>query len=97
MRGTRGSRTMPASEPCTLYPPELERRHPTKLVVRRASPVGGIPRVKVRPFGAKIGGAYGVQASWKHGAYGLRAVPGVHDLRAGGGRGGVKGYRRTLP
>src|SRR5918998_3277363 len=40
MCGTRGSRNLPASEPCNSYPPELEPIHPTKLapgVVNRSA------------------------------------------------------------
>src|SRR5918993_2956706 len=89
MRGTRGSRNLPASEPCNSHPPELERTHPTKLIPRVASEVGHTPYARVRPFGGRDsrGAAYGVRASWQHGADGLRAVPGVHDLRTGGRRG----------
>ncbi|CAA9400099.1 Oxidoreductase, partial [uncultured Rubrobacteraceae bacterium] len=39
----------------------------------------------------------GVQASWEHGADGLRAVPGVHDLRTGGRRGDFQGDRWPFP
>src|SRR5215210_3770040 len=85
MPGTRGSRSLPASEPCNLLPPEFQPAHPTKLVPRVASPVGPITCARVRPFddGDPGGAAHGVHASWKHGADGLRAVPRVHDLRTG--------------
>src|ERR671912_174869 len=78
-----------ASEPCNSHPPELERTHPTKLIPRVASEVGHMPYAKVRPFGGRDsrGAAYGVRASWRHGADGLRAVPGVHDFRTRGRRG----------
>src|ERR671910_2508704 len=85
MRGTRGSRNLPASEPCN--PPELEPTNPTTLVPCVANPEGQTSYVKVRPFGGRDprGAAYGVRTSWEHGADGLRAVPGVHDLRTGDG------------
>src|SRR5215203_1437288 len=38
MRGTRGSRNFPASELCTLLPPELQPTHPTKIVPHVTSP-----------------------------------------------------------
>ena len=36
MRGTRGSRNLPASELCNVLPPELQPTHPTKFVPRVA-------------------------------------------------------------
>src|ERR687889_2758214 len=98
-RGTRGSRSLPASEPCNLLPPELQPSHPIKLVPRLARPVGRVSCARVRPFddGDQGGTAYGVQASWKHGADGLRVVPRVHDLRTGSRRRDLEGDRRPFP
>src|SRR5215218_8228932 len=43
MRGPRGSRNFPASERCTLLPPELQPVHPTKSVPRVSSPPEALP------------------------------------------------------
>src|SRR5215203_2438318 len=43
MRGTRGSRNFPASERCTLLPPEFQPVHPTKSVPRVSSPPEALP------------------------------------------------------
>src|SRR5215212_7501012 len=98
MRGTRGSRNLPASEPCNSCPPELRPNHPTKPVPYVASPVGLTLYVRVRPFdgGDLRGAAHGLRTSWEHGADGLRVVPGMHDLRTGGRRGGFQRDRRQI-
>ncbi|CAA9415103.1 MAG: hypothetical protein AVDCRST_MAG01-01-1868, partial [uncultured Rubrobacteraceae bacterium] len=46
--------------------------------------------------GEDSGGARGIQASWGDGSHGLRVVPRLHDVRPGGGRGGIQRARRPL-
>src|SRR5919112_2031687 len=54
MRGTRGSRNLPASELCTLLPPELQPFHPIKSVPRVASPSVARPVLEYGPSTVEI-------------------------------------------
>src|SRR5215212_6169341 len=47
MRGTRGSRNLPASEPCILLPPDLGPTHPTELVGHVASAPSAVSKSAV--------------------------------------------------
>src|SRR5215210_8744689 len=78
MRGTRGSRNLPASELCNSQPSRTRTNqsyHPRAL---RGQPGGRTSYVKVRPFGGRgpRGAAHGIHTSWEQGADGLRVCLG---------------------
>src|SRR5215207_6765316 len=86
-RDARDARIAQPTRIRTLQPSRTRTHQSYHPRAVRGQPGGKTSYVKVRPFGGRDprGAAYGVRTSWEHGADGLRAVPGVYDLRTGDG------------